>query len=714
MQNKTTHRLVSRFALPHLALLAALIISAPALAQNTGSLTSSSQANQVTCDVTTGSGCATSNGAVAQSSYGARGDVGSAAIPVDVWGFCRYIDNATSNPIFAGFNTQNEWSLFLNNYQTAYQGKVSLVHCSRPATAALGNALHVYAQPVASTGGIAPTGANVHLDSGGYYIAVDQPNYYRYPCSGGANCSGGVQSFPASVSFSYSPPGNAAAAWTTTVSETFTGLDSDSNSPSWKTGTPSYTSSPASSCGSSANNQPLSIAPTATQLCGAGLASGFSATLPWKWTCSTYAQPTASVNCQTTMPAACVAGTESWLSSDGKTTCSGSIAGVASGSSAVATATGSTQPTGSATFDCTNGAYTLDATQTSSCTPAPKSCSGTVIGWTVNGVGCSGSIGTTASGSSGTAVSSNGNNGSASFACTNGSFSGATGGASCSLPPPAACNATTASWTSTYGFSCSGTLALTPNGETGTAVSTGAHPGSASYACNNGAFSAIGTPTCSPSCGVSQTLSGYDTGLAPGASYNASTGTYSFAKIGEYTVTTPTLNICKLFPFVQEQDFTVTTDATGSAFIDSSDAVYTFSFAYGVSSQQSYNPGSGSDNKVPGRIIYYDGGCNVYATEVNGRTQGTDYHEVEIKLSSFTPSCQCTPYAVAESTPVGTTTSCICPINNGIPSSGSNNVPVYKYDVTNAGNVCGATSSYTEAASCPVIPEYPPFCVPYQ
>jgi hypothetical protein len=60
---------------------------------------------------------------------GARSNSGSTAtVPVDVWNYCRWVDNASVNSIFVPFRTAFEWTQFINNKPAG----VGLVPCGRP------------------------------------------------------------------------------------------------------------------------------------------------------------------------------------------------------------------------------------------------------------------------------------------------------------------------------------------------------------------------------------------------------------------------------------------------------------------------------------------------------------------------------------------------------------------------------------------------------
>jgi hypothetical protein len=66
-----------------------------------------------------------------------RSDMGAAAVPIDVYDLCRYVDNKSTGKgtsIFVPFNTSNEWAQFLNAAtKGAISSYISLEHCSTPA-----------------------------------------------------------------------------------------------------------------------------------------------------------------------------------------------------------------------------------------------------------------------------------------------------------------------------------------------------------------------------------------------------------------------------------------------------------------------------------------------------------------------------------------------------------------------------------------------------
>ena len=133
--------------------------------------------------------------------------------------------------------------------------------------------------------------------------------------------------------------------------------------------------------------------------------------------------------CQATLPERCSAQTLNWTV--GASSCSAAVPDTVSGGSTVAT--DATAPTtGSASFACLNGSW--GAASNASCSQPAASCGSQALGWSVNGVACSAVVASTASGGSVVVTdSSQPATGSASFSCSNGQWSTA-GSASCSLP----------------------------------------------------------------------------------------------------------------------------------------------------------------------------------------------------------------------------------------------------------------------------------------
>ncbi len=125
-----------------------------------------------------------------------------------------------------------------------------------------------------------------------------------------------------------------------------------------------------------------------------------------------------------------------------------------------------------------------------------------------------------------------------------------------------------------------------------------------------------------------------------------------------YTISTPTLNVCNTLSangtaFTSGHAFVVTTDNKSSSW---GGVLRSWNFVQGVQSHQTYTaPGSKSTTID----IYYgydhdaqlnpiDPYCSVYATITPTRTNGTNQHKVGMKLSNLsTPgkTCLCTPVA---------------------------------------------------------------------
>ena len=187
--------------------------------------------------------------------------------------------------------------------------------------------------------------------------------------------------------------------------------------------------------------------------------------------------------------------------------CSGSVSGAAHGGSATASNVNGSY-SGSATYSCNNGSWTLGS---QSCT-ALASCSTQSQSWS----SCSGTVPGVAHGSSSTAGNTNSNySGSATYSCNNGSWS--LGSQSCAAL--AGCSSQSRSW-----GSCSGTLSSVGHGSSSTAGNTAAnYSGSATYSCSNGAWS-LGANSCTgtASCSAQSQSWGSCSGTVPAASHGGS------------------------------------------------------------------------------------------------------------------------------------------------------------------------------------------------
>jgi len=68
--------------------------------------------------------------AITTSYSGLRSNAGWTALtPIDVFNYCRYVDNSSTNGFFVPFNSAMEWSAFMKNFPT---NSLWLTHCARP------------------------------------------------------------------------------------------------------------------------------------------------------------------------------------------------------------------------------------------------------------------------------------------------------------------------------------------------------------------------------------------------------------------------------------------------------------------------------------------------------------------------------------------------------------------------------------------------------
>lgn len=169
--------------------------------------------------------------------------------------------------------------------------------------------------------------------------------------------------------------------------------------------------------------------------------------------------------------------------------------------------TDSTSPnTGSATYSCNNGTFTLQSV--SSCSsgsppPATPCPAGANLQWSVGATICNVSSTSQASGSTQVYTDSTSpNTGSATYSCNNGSFTlqSVSSCSSGSPPPPSNCSAgQPLSWTS-GSSTCTATSNALTNGQQGTVTdSTAPTTGTAAFDCSNGSFVLQGGATCTTS-----------------------------------------------------------------------------------------------------------------------------------------------------------------------------------------------------------------------
>jgi hypothetical protein len=163
-------------------------------------------------------GNCTSSGALTNNNtfFGARSDTGSEAFPIDInvgtandWHLCRYVDSTSSVSYFVPFHSKPEWTAFL----TALPSGVTVTHCARPVTFTI------------TPGGncALPSPASIPANLPYARVGTTQTITFKFTCS-----------LPYWTARTPSPT------WNETMTITFTALDSDTVTPSWKEGTPTY------------------------------------------------------------------------------------------------------------------------------------------------------------------------------------------------------------------------------------------------------------------------------------------------------------------------------------------------------------------------------------------------------------------------------------------------------------------------------------------
>jgi len=196
----------------------------------------------------------------------ARSDMGSAMTPIDVWNYCRYVDNGSAGiSIFVPFNTNREWSDFLAKAPNF----VSLEHCSKPTS---------FSIPPNDPNNPSPPCLPVTLPP--------QPANYPYARFDQTTGTGSTQT----VTLQFACKDASGNPWIETVTATSTGLDSDTNNPSWTPPVITYSGNAAiyGQCGAANGNSYATAASVnAAGLCNAGTASPTSVTDPgpWGWEC---------------------------------------------------------------------------------------------------------------------------------------------------------------------------------------------------------------------------------------------------------------------------------------------------------------------------------------------------------------------------------------------------------------------------------------------
>jgi hypothetical protein len=164
--------------------------------------------------------------AITTPAYNAvRSDQGLAAVPVDVYGLCRYIDNNSTGQgtsIFVPFNSGTEWQAFLDNLPSY----MSVEHCSKPTTFTVRPGPGCYPVPPATS--VTSQSANFP------YARFDQTT------------NAGVHD---TVTLTFNCTDMSGSPWTQTAYVQATGLDSDIANPSWQEEAVNYSTVPTGICG---------------------------------------------------------------------------------------------------------------------------------------------------------------------------------------------------------------------------------------------------------------------------------------------------------------------------------------------------------------------------------------------------------------------------------------------------------------------------------
>lgn len=200
-------------------------------------------------------------------------------------------------------------------------------------------------------------------------------------------------------------------------------------------------------------------------------------------TCTNGVVSQSAASCSTT----CVAGTENWT--QGANSCTGARGAIAGGASAVVT--DSTAPeTGTVTATCSAATGTIS--QSAIACTIPANCAAQTVNWTVGGRNCSGSAaatnhGLTAAVTDSTPAPAPNGSGSATFDCSNGTFT-VQAGATCN----AQCSARAESWTVSSNTCDGATPALNDGQSTTVSDATSPTTGSVTMSCTNGTLNQSG------------------------------------------------------------------------------------------------------------------------------------------------------------------------------------------------------------------------------
>ena len=161
-----------------------------------------------------------------------RSDPGNATAPIDAWAtnpspppqpieYCRYVNNSGAQSIFVPFKSKEEWTAFLNHLPSL----VSVQHCSRKHT------FTIYPSQDGSCTNASPASIDVTFP----YQPYDQVNH-----------KGVTLTISPDQQFTCNPGPNQ---WIQTALVQSTGLDSDSNDPSWTDPpTVTYSGGPSDLC----------------------------------------------------------------------------------------------------------------------------------------------------------------------------------------------------------------------------------------------------------------------------------------------------------------------------------------------------------------------------------------------------------------------------------------------------------------------------------
>jgi hypothetical protein len=201
-----------------------------------------------------------------------------------------------------------------------------------------------------------------------------------------------------------------------------------------------------------------------------------------------------SASCALPPPADCAAKSVQW--NVGTDMCDGTAQLTTSGSAIVVQDNAGTT-TGSASYSCTNGQWSAASAQTCSTTvvPPPTPCAAKAFTWTVGGASCDGTTALTTSGSSSVLKDTLApNTGSATYACSNGTWAGPTSATCAAIQ--ADCPATNLAWTVGTNACNASALAATSGANASLQDVAGPTTGVAKFLCTNGSWGPASAATC--------------------------------------------------------------------------------------------------------------------------------------------------------------------------------------------------------------------------